>query len=248
MRVRISSWAAGVRRGWFRGLVVAMFPVALATIITLLVTVGGPSRAPGRHGVRDAVAGLSQGVQVPVVLSPSSTTQGPPTTEADPVTSSTTAATTTVPPTTTTTIPNCVDTQFVVSVTTDQRTYSVGQLVDATAVLENTGPTCHGPSIVGNPCVGWSVIDSQGHPVYQETAAYPGAGSCTAHVFPDPIPSGYSYSVSFAWNQQACTPPPASSTWTSNPNCQGAQVPPGIYLVEIEWWSQEPSTSISITS
>lgn len=270
---RLDAWIRGPRTWWRITLVITVPLVVVGAVLTPVLAVGNNAPREAGRGVRSALAASSDGSSSTTDTSAPSTTSTTVETSPGPAASTSTPQ---PPSSTTTTVPACTDSQFVVTVTTDQRTYRVGEVVNASAYWTNDGPTCQwtgqgptsytGPAYVSGssayfsaPCAGWYVDDAQGQPVWQSGATPTGAvaaGSCSTYAVPNPTPSDYSYPFTFAWHQDQCDYPPGvfgqPGTWDgtgNNPNCPDTQVSPGAYVVSIDWWDASPaSAGITISS
>jgi hypothetical protein len=163
-----------------------------------------------------------------------STTHPPPTTTTtapDPKTSAGTfvpavqPAPAPAPATTTTTTdplpPGCVWTDFAAKVSTDQGSYSAGQPVQITLVLENAGPACTVNS-TGYACPLINIDNSAGALVWSSAAPI-STGCPSTFTGPTVLAANWSQSFPVTWGQDACTPGQAA--------CPGPQVPPGSYRV-----------------
>jgi hypothetical protein len=156
--------------------------------------------------------------------SPTTTTTAPaPKTSANPFVPAVQPAP--APATTTTTTdplpPGCIWTDFAAKVSTNQGSYSAGQPVQITLVLENAGPACTVNS-TGYACPLVNIDNAAGALVWS-SAAPTSTGCPSTFTGPTVLAANWSQSFPVTWGQDTCVPGQAA--------CPGPQVPPGSYRV-----------------
>jgi len=137
-----------------------------------------------------------------------------------------------VPTTTTTTgPPPCVGSQFVAGITTSAPTYPVGAAIPISLAITNAGVTCESEPSTSNAdvldgCPSVSAFDATGHIVW-EAAVDPSTKTqtvCATVGVAGPVPTGWSKTFSFSWNQGECPGPGIQ--------CTEAQVSSGTYSID----------------
>jgi hypothetical protein len=166
-------------------------------------------------------------------VAPSSTDQPTTTVAPDSTTAPTTPSTPTTAP-----APDCVAGQFDVTLTTDKASYALGEPVSIAATLHNTGGACNS---TGTPAVLFfcsfaSATNDVGKVVWN-------SDPCVAMTRFGPVPSGYTTTQKWVWNQRTCALlPPGEATCTVD----GSQVPAGGYTIG-ETSTAWPPRQVTIT-
>ena len=124
-------------------------------------------------------------------------------------------------------LPACVGSQFAAAVTTSSSTFAKGQTIPITLSITNVGQPCESfggggnadvlegcPYVMATNASGQSVWNSMANP-YGAGCATPGIGGA--------IPSGWSQTYPFSWNQLECP--------VSGSGCTQIQAPPGTYSI-----------------
>jgi len=215
------------RRIWPWTVVLVFVVVVAGAALASALTTSGPHTSTGVIPPKVAAESLpaqnSTGTSPPTTVAPT-TTLAPPTT------------TTMPPPTTTTSAPSllsCVPAQFSVTMTTDRSDYGPGEPVNITPRVTNEGGACT-MAIGACPFVG-TVTNSSGQAVWGPFMLVPSepVPGCTAQLIGESVPSGWTQTTTFSWDQSECLPPGLQ--------CQNTPVPPGSYSVAVTWQFGSPS-------
>lgn len=240
---RITSWFTLPRS--LAALAAVLLVGAGIGVWSAVGTSGGP-RHTGTHSASGP--STAAGGQGSSTSSPSSTAPTPEyaaasgSSPSSSVPSTTTLAPTTSapPPTTEPPPPACQTSVFTPSVSTDQTSYSTGELVRITTTVTNTGPACTETEQAGFTCPGANVDNSSGQLVWTSAPA-PDTGCASKSGPPTVLPSGWAQQTQFVWAQDVCT---------NRVNaCPQNQVPPGQYSVFGTNWNLVSSpVTVTITS
>jgi hypothetical protein len=125
-------------------------------------------------------------------------------------------------------LPACVGSQFAAAVTASGRTFAAGQTIPITFTITNVGQPCESAPGGGNAdvldgCPYVVATNASGQSVWNSTANADGGISCAAVGIEGPIPSGWSQTYPFSWNQLECP--------VSGSGCTQIQAPPGTYTI-----------------
>jgi len=127
------------------------------------------------------------------------------------------------------TVQSCEPSRFILRVTTNKATYSIGETVQITMSIRNKGQSCLG-TLESGPCVdGDTVSNSSSQVVWVSNL---GPYACPASE-PETVPHGWKDSDSESWSQNEC---PALGS-----QCTNTQVSPGRYSVVGKWDVSEPA-------
>jgi hypothetical protein len=123
--------------------------------------------------------------------------------------------------------PACVGSQFAAAVTTSGSSFAKGQTIPITLSITNVGQPCESFAGGGNAdvldgCPSVVAINASGQSVWNSMANPYGAG-CAAPGIEGAIPSGWSQTYPFSWNQLECP--------VSGSGCTQIQAPPGTYTI-----------------
>ncbi len=125
-------------------------------------------------------------------------------------------------------LPACVGSQFAAAITTSGSTFAKGQTIPITLSIINVGQPCESFGGGGNAdvlegCPYLVATNASGQTVWNSTANTDGGISCASPGIGGPIPSGWSQTYPFSWNQLECP--------ISGPGCIESQAPTGNYLI-----------------
>jgi hypothetical protein len=124
--------------------------------------------------------------------------------------------------------PACVGSQFAAAVTTSGSTFAKGQTIPITLSITNVGQPCESFGGGGNAdvlegCPYLVATNASGQSVWNSTANTDGGSACGAGGAYGAIPTGWSQTYPFSWNQLQCP--------VSGSGCTQIQAPPGNYTI-----------------
>ena len=122
--------------------------------------------------------------------------------------------------------PACVGSQFASAITTSGSTFAPGQTIPITLTITNVGQPCEstagGKTDVLDGCPYLVATNASGQSVWNSMANPYGAG-CGASGRSGIVPTGWSQTLPFSWNQLECP--------VSGSGCTQVQAPPGTYTI-----------------
>jgi hypothetical protein len=124
--------------------------------------------------------------------------------------------------------PACVGSQFAAAVTASGSTFAPGQTIPITLSITNVGQPCESFGGGGNAdvlegCPYLVATNASGQSVWNSTANPYGGSGCATPGIGGAIPTGWSQTYPFSWNQLECP--------TSGSGCTQVQAPPGTYTI-----------------